>query len=262
MSEDRSQREQVLRERKRYGQFAIVFLFALALLHGIHSFFFTFFFWLSAGASAMALYYHIVFKRSEANTNAGNYSSREQSHQSRPTSPVTTPQSKRLVMIAIAAVVGFFFLMVVIGLIFGEESPSVEGETEMVSDSGKYQEAYDLYEQKNYRGAINILKPDLLNGVADAQSMLLAGDSYFEGKNFDSAYVWYSKVYERGVRSAALSHLIAYILDEKGNSAEAIPYYKEAIEQDSTRVDIYRRLAELEPENSNWYLEKKKQFEQ
>ena len=91
--------------------------------------------------------------------------------------------------------------------------------------------------------------------------MLLLGDSYYEEKNLDSAYVWYDKAYDLGERSAELSHLMAYILDERGQTAEAINFYKEAVGQDSARIDIYKRLGELEPENASRYADMQKRNE-
>ncbi len=264
MAAEPNQQEFLLKSRKLYSRFAIICLFALALLHGIHSFFFTFFFWLSVGFGVMALYYHIVFKRGDRSQPAPKYSS-SRSRQTRPSQPdpqAMTPESKRFVLLVALGIGGLFVLITVMALFFGGESPSTKGETKLAQEGEKYQAAFDQYDQKNYREAINILKPDLLSGLSDSQSMLLLGDSYYEEKNLDSAYVWYSKAYGLGERSAILSHLMAYILDTKGNTHDAILFYKEAIGQDSARAEIYKRLAELEPEKSEWYLERAESFKE
>ena len=263
MNGARNPQNPLLQSRKFYGRLAIVCLFALTLLHGINSFFFTFFFWLSVGALVMVLYYHIVFTRTLGSSNQGGYSKPKprQSRQQSATSPAMPSESKRFILLVGLSILGFFVLTTIIALFFGNESPASELESQPAIESEKYQEAFNQYDQKNFRDAITILKPDLLSGVSDSQSMLLLGDCYYEEKILDSAYIWYAKAYDLGARGANLSHLMAYILDEQGNTTDAIIFYKEALGQDSARVDIYRRLAELEPEKSDWYLGKQKQFE-
>jgi hypothetical protein len=50
---------------------------------------------------------------------------------------------------------------------------------------------------------------------------------------------------------------MAYIYDTQGKTADAIKFYKEAIELDESRVEIYSRLGELLPgEEGNAYRTK------
>lgn len=75
--------------------------------------------------------------------------------------------------------------------------------------------------------------------------------------------IWYTQAYESGYRSSALSYVLAFIYDEQGKTSEAINFYKEAIEYDSTIVDIYTRLGELIPgEEGNVYRAKANQITQ
>jgi hypothetical protein len=47
---------------------------------------------------------------------------------------------------------------------------------------------------------------------------------------------------------------MAYIYDTKGDNSKAIGLYQEALQYDSTIVDIYKRLGELLPnDEGNYY---------
>jgi tetratricopeptide (TPR) repeat protein len=262
MNEDVRKPDHLLKERNRYTRLSVIFLFALAALQGLHSFFFTLFFWLAAGAGAMAGYFHIMLKRGTSPAHQQDYS-RSNPSRGRPSpaqGTTTMLSGKRLVVIGFSVIVGFFALLMFIGLFFGEAEPSGDDQ-QTPSAEENYDLAYASYEEKNYREAINILRPGLMNGSSDSQAMVLLGDSYYEEKNLDSAYVWYNKAYGLGERSANLSHLMAYILDEKGQTIDAIKFYKEALSQDSARVDIYKRLGELDPENASRYLKMQKGYQ-
>jgi tetratricopeptide (TPR) repeat protein len=251
--------ESDLKARKLYGRLAVISLFSLATLHGIHSFFFTFFFWLSAGFLGITLYYHILIKRQQSPSSrfTGEPPHRESSQSS--TSP---QQSKRFVIFGALAVFGIFFLTILFSIVFSSngDDATTEITTSDLVDGELYQQAVGAYNEKNYRGTIELLRPELLKGVSDSQSMLLLGDGYYSSQDLDSAYIWYSKAYDLGQRSAILSHLIAYILDTKGSTIQSIDFYKEALSQDSSIVEIYTRLAELEPNKAQWYSQKAVQF--
>jgi tetratricopeptide (TPR) repeat protein len=83
------------------------------------------------------------------------------------------------------------------------------------------------------------------------------GDSYYLQQQYDDAMIWYGNAYENGqVRSQALSHIMAYIFDTKGNYSRAIDLYKEALSYDSTVIEITKRLGELLPgEDGRFYRE-------
>jgi tetratricopeptide (TPR) repeat protein len=111
-----------------------------------------------------------------------------------------------------------------------------------------------LYNQKSYRQAqeetLKILKykPDHVN------ARLLIGDCYYSQNLLDSAITWYDQVYADGYRSAGLCHVMAYIYDTKGQTEKAIGLYKETINQDTTRKEVYTRLGELLPgQEGEWY---------
>jgi tetratricopeptide (TPR) repeat protein len=271
MKNDGFSEDSLLKSRKQYIQLTVIFLFALALLHGLHSFFFTLFFWLSFGSGAMAIFYHIQWKRGQIDHREEDQSYvrqkdpiRQQPNQR--TAQAISAKSKQMVTIVVSAFAIFFILPIIIS-VFSNDSSDSNGSSSSSSDQGEplnsdlYTEAVQLYNSSDYRGVINLLKPVMTDGSEERQSLVLLGDSYYGEKNLDSAYVWYSKAYDLGERSSALLYLMAYIKDTEGNTVQAVSYYKEAVGMDSTLKDIYMRLSELEPENSSRYLQLSKRFE-
>jgi len=262
---DRNEFDELIKSRQQYGRLTVISLFCLALLHGIHPFFFTFFFWVSAGLLVLTLYYHIILKRNPSST---SHQSRQPQFSSSSFSgwfkgALTDSTKARNIGIAIAVIVGFFTIIIIVSVVFsGGEGSENESYNEYYVDSQIYDQAMDEYNQSNYERTIEILRPILVRGNQDSQAMLLLGDGYYANENLDSAYIWYNKAYEFGQRSAILSQLMGYILDTKGNTFEAISFYKEALSMGSSIVDIYNRLAELEPESSSWYQQKAQQFKE
>lgn len=254
-----SEQEQLAKSRKFYLRLLLIGLFTFAVVHSIGPFFFRFFFWISFGMGAMVLYYHIALKIAERGTQA---QFRPQGQRAQWTAPQQTtsplnPQVKKAIGIVVVVVFSIFFLLLLIGIFVGEDEAT---ETE-ITDVITYGEARVLYENQDYRGAIKVLWDDVTNDTPDTQSVLLMGDSYYALQQLDSAYVWYAEAYSRGERSAFLSHVMAYILDEKGNTTDAIKFYQEAVEMDSTKADVYRRLAELDPQQADYYRAKQRQAE-
>lgn len=129
-----------------------------------------------------------------------------------------------------------------------------------------YKEAYYnkglvYYNRKQYRNSINEVKKAMQVDPSYTDGMLLIGDDFYNSSQLDSAMVWYEDAYARGYRSAALSHIMAYVYDTKGNTQKAIPFYKEAIAYDTTRTEIYTRLGELVGgEEGNQYRQKAAQY--
>ncbi len=131
-----------------------------------------------------------------------------------------------------------------------------------------YKEAYYnkgliYYNRKQYRNSINEIKKAVEIDPDYTDAMLLIGDDFYNSSQLDSAMIWYETAYSKGHRSAALSHVMAYIYDTKGNQQKAIPLYKEAISYDTTRTEIYQRLGELVTgEEGNGYRQKAAQYQQ
>ncbi len=108
-----------------------------------------------------------------------------------------------------------------------------------------YNKGLIYYSREQYRNSINQTKNAVDIDPDYIEAMLLIGDDFYNSGQLDSAMAWYENAYSKGYRSAALSHMMAYIYDTKGNVKRAIPLYKEAISYDPTRTEIYQRLGEL-----------------
>lgn len=120
-----------------------------------------------------------------------------------------------------------------------------------------YNRAVVYYYRKQYRPAIVEAKMALRASPDYTDAMVLTGDCFYNSSQADSALVWYEQAYAGGYRSAALSHIMAYINDTKGQTQKAIALYKEALVYDTTRVEIYSRLGELvQGEEGNAYRAK------
>lgn len=124
-----------------------------------------------------------------------------------------------------------------------------------------YNKGLIYYNRKQYRNSINETKNAITIDPEYTDAMLLIGDDFYNSSQLDSAMTWYENAYSKGYRSAALSHVMAYIYDTKGNTQRAIPLYKEAISYDTTRTEIYQRLGELVGgEEGNQYRQKAAQY--
>jgi tetratricopeptide (TPR) repeat protein len=79
------------------------------------------------------------------------------------------------------------------------------------------------------------------------------GDDYKFVNQRDSAHIFFEKAYDLGARDSGLLQNLGDISYDKKETDNAIQFYKEAIEQDTTLVYIYERLAELEPSEAENY---------
>jgi tetratricopeptide (TPR) repeat protein len=125
----------------------------------------------------------------------------------------------------------------------------------------RYGKGSIFFNQKNYsqsaKEGLRILEIEPL----DEDGLLLTGDSYYLQNRYDSAIHFYEQGYTNGIRTAGLSHVMAYIYDTQGKLDKAIPLYQEALGYDSARTDIYKRLGELMPgAEGEWYKNKAAQL--
>src|SRR5579859_1852120 len=112
---------------RRYTRMAVISLFLMGLLQGLHTFFFNMFFWPALGFGALALYYRIDANRQEQATTA-------QWHQ--PGFPPAPSGTKRLVQLII---VGAVSLLVVISAFTGNKSNASTKETRQHRESDSRQ---------------------------------------------------------------------------------------------------------------------------
>jgi tetratricopeptide (TPR) repeat protein len=246
----------------RYTRLTMVSLFLLALLHGLDSLFFTIFFWLSLGFGALAINFAIASKRaSEPNVSWEGSGTRSPSFQNK----------KNLIVIIVSLGAGFILFFAIIASILSSSDDVEEQASQSTANQNTqsqsqesqlsdYQLASKEYDNQNYRQSISMCRRALISQPENIDLILLLGDNYGSLKQYDSAYIWFDKAYQSGARSAYLSHWMGYFYDEKGETSRAIEFYKDALHQDSTRTQVYDRLAELIPDQADWYRQKSKQW--
>lgn len=114
-------------------------------------------------------------------------------------------------------------------------------------DDARYGQALVLYFQRRYRESLEESRAIFRDNPRYFDATLLAGDNYYIHQQYDSAFFWYSIGYDNGLRNPELCHILGYLYDRKANTERAIALYREALQYDSTRVDVYQRLGELYP---------------
>ncbi|MBL0745158.1 tetratricopeptide repeat protein [Chryseolinea lacunae] len=128
--------------------------------------------------------------------------------------------------------------------------------------AASYTKAAACFNLQRYDDAIAILTPLVEDNPDDNESRLLLADTYYTRKEYDTALPLYEKVYaDEASRTRMLCHVMAYLYDTKGEEAKAIPLYQEALQYDSSVVEIYQRLGELMPgDDGNVYRVKATQL--
>jgi tetratricopeptide (TPR) repeat protein len=256
--------EKLKRLTQRYTRLTIICLFLMALLQGLHSFFLTIFFWLSVGFGALALNYYVAAKReAEPNVNWDGGGSKPKDFQ----------KKKNLLVIVVSLMAGLLiFLSILVSIFSSTKSEDTQEQNTTNTGAQESQEAtkeneptvYQLaskeYDNQNYRQSISMCRQAIVRQPENVDLILLLGDNYGSLKQYDSSYIWFNKAYQLGARSAYLSHWMGYFYDEKGEASRAIEFYKDALRQDSSRAQIYDRLAEMIPDQADWYRQKSKQW--
>lgn len=126
--------------------------------------------------------------------------------------------------------------------------------------SGMYNKALVHFEKKEYSRSIELMRRCAQQYPDSPDPLVLLGDNYYTQNNYNDAIVWYKQAYDKGGRYAGQLNIMGYIYDTQNNTGNAIKYYKEALQQDSSLVEIYTRLAELEPSQAEWYKKKAAAF--
>jgi tetratricopeptide (TPR) repeat protein len=110
-----------------------------------------------------------------------------------------------------------------------------------------YNKALTEYYQQRYEESINDALNLLQRDPEYYDAQVLTGDGLYAQEKYDSAFYWYNEGYDNGVRSAWLSHVLGYLYDRRNETDKAIGLYEEAVNYDSTKTDVCRRLGELLP---------------
>jgi tetratricopeptide (TPR) repeat protein len=251
--------EKLKKLSRRYFRVAVISLFLMALLRGLSSFFFTLFFWPALGLGIIGFYYQRAAKKEEEAKTA-------QWHQPDSSAP-SGFKNKRIILMVIASAV---FLLIIISSQFSSEKNDISSDKTTSTDepeskqeeakSSEYDRASIEYNKQNYRQSISIARKALIGDPNNNDLMLMLGEDYGALKQKDSSFIWFDRAYQNGARTAELSHWLGYLYDDKGSISQGIQFYKDALKLDSTRTQIYDRLAELEPEKTEWYKKKSSQW--
>ena len=157
--------------------------------------------------------------------------------------------------------ISLFVLFLVIGIFSKKQDDQqvASPETTQVFETDEAtvwnEKGYEFYLNKDYDSALFYYDRILRLEPGNASAWYSRGLVFYDQQMMDKALESFSRAYDAGMRDAFLSHVLAYLYDNTGNTSRAIGFYKEALEMDSSRADIYARLAELEPSNATRYKE-------
>lgn len=116
-----------------------------------------------------------------------------------------------------------------------------------------YNKALSYYSQQDYQRSIKGCYACLSYNPTYGHANYLLGDNYMSIQNYDSALICLELAYHQGVPDTQLAVNLGEVHAKKSNTNDAVRYYEEAVQQDSTLVDIYERLAELRPNKAAAY---------
>lgn len=121
---------------------------------------------------------------------------------------------------------------------------------------GLYNKALVYYSKKDYRKSISLVNYCIKENPDYGPAYYLLGDDFKFINKTDSALYFFEKAYDLGVRDAGLLQNLGDISYDQKENKRAIQFYKQAVEQDTTLVLVFERLAELEPSKAENYLRK------
>lgn len=190
---------------------------------------------------------------------AGGWTGSQQGGGTGPAPAEQAAKVKRIVFIIAGTFFGLFFFFFVIGIMNPEPQPSeyqdlyADGSQPTAADL--VNRGNDLFNNQEYDSALKYY--DLARSEDNTNWEAVYGKGivlYATGKE-EEAMPFFRQSYEGGFRFAWLSWVLADMHDKNGNAPQAVILYKESVNLDSSYVDSYKRLAELDPSNSAKYLE-------
>ena len=271
--EESPNQEQLIKRLKRW---CIVAVFLLALLSPLG----TFVFWILSGTIAYLVF--LIFYFSPRKEEKVEYSKHERS-----TEPINL---KVWIIATVIFIAGLSLVVVFVFPIQSDSYNSIETVTEELRnpkadslvDAGilfhnrqqyddarrlydealaidgqnkyaLYNKALSYYSQQDYQRSIKLCYACLSYHPTYGYANYLLGDNYMSIQNYDSALICLEFAYQQGVPDTELAVNLGEVHAKKSNINDAVRYYEEALQQDSTLVDVYERLAELRPNKSTTY---------
>lgn len=166
---------------------------------------------------------------------------------------------KKVFRIVWISALSLFLFFLVIGIFSEKQTDQQESspDTSQVFETDEAttwnEKAYEFYLNKDYDSALFFYDRILRLEPGNASAWYSRGLVFYDQQKMDKALESFSRAYDSGMRDAFLSHVLGFLYDNSGNTARAIGFYKEALEMDSSRADIYARLAELDQSNATRY---------
>ena len=131
------------------------------------------------------------------------------------------------------------------------------------------QDRYALYNkglvytlQKDYQRANGLVRRCLRYHADYDPAWWLLGYNYDLLNNVDSAIYTLEKAYHRGYSQPDFLYLLGEVYLKKNQRSNAREVFLKLVGLDTTKADVYRRLAELDPSNANKYTNRANQIEQ
>ncbi len=134
--------------------------------------------------------------------------------------------------------------------------------TDPENQSALYNKALVFYMKKDFRRSITWARRCLRLYPDYNVAWWLLGDDYSSVNNLDSASSCLEKAYANDYSDPGFLQLMADVYFKKGNRTKAKELYLKVLEQDSTKPDVFRQLAELDPANADRYRKKASALEQ
>ncbi len=119
-----------------------------------------------------------------------------------------------------------------------------------------YNKALVYYMRKDYRRSMPIVKRCLRDHPDYNEAWWLLGDDYSSINNNDSAIYCLERAYNNNYTDPGFLQLMAEVYLKKDNREQAKVFYLKVIEQDTTKAEVYKKLAELDPGNAERYRRK------
>jgi tetratricopeptide (TPR) repeat protein len=122
----------------------------------------------------------------------------------------------------------------------------------------QYNRALVFFMKKEFRKSITLTKKCLREHPDYNEAWWLLGDGYSSVNNFDSAAVCLEKAYRNDFNDPNFLQLMGDVYRQQNNLPKAAEFYKKVILQDTTKVEVYQQLIDLDPDNADLYRQKVK----
>lgn len=121
------------------------------------------------------------------------------------------------------------------------------------NQSALYNKALVYYTRQDYSLSIRLLRKCLKLYPDYGYAYYLLGDDYKAVGKGDTALICFEKAYEYEIRDSELLQNLGESYARIGKRQDALRIYQEAISRDSSLIEVYKRLVDLDPQNAAAY---------